>query len=191
MTADVLNRSFSGLCNLQDRSTKDPHVLDTKAPFFPSREKCRVLILGSGNSPFGQDMRDDGWTGQIINVDFSSVVIKQMIKKQEESEQQSKMEFYCVDITRGLPFEDSCFDLIICKGTFDAILCSNGSVSNVKTLVAECHRVLAPAHGSLFLVTHGTPDNRVVFLEHRNDPTYYWDGICVESVPKRSKTGSQ
>ena len=116
-------------------------------------------------------------------------MVKKQEKKLEGDDKQSKMEFVCADITNGLPFGDGSFDLIICKGIFDAILCSNGS--NIKRLVAECDRVLAPAHGCLFVVTHGTPDNRVVFLEHCNDPTYYWDGICIDTIPKRNKTTSQ
>lgn len=198
LTADILKRSFSGICSLQDRPSKDENSFDTNSTFFPSQANCRVLILGSGNSPFGEDMRSDGWTGDIVNVDFSSVVINQMIKKQENTHDQDgkeclapKMKFICADVTKGLPFDDSSFDLIICKGTFDSILCSNGSVSNIKKLVDECDRVLASAHGCLFLVTYGSPDNRVVFLEHGNDPTYYWEGICVNTVPRKSQTASQ
>lgn len=141
-------------------------------------------------------MRNDGWTGEIVNIDFSSVAIKQLLKrcndKYESEGEQSKMEFVCADITDGLPFGDSSFDLIICKGTLDSILCSSGSVNHVKRLVAECDRVLAPSHGCLFLVTYGAPDNRLVFLEHRNDPSFYWEGICIETVPNRGEdTGSR
>jgi hypothetical protein len=41
---------------------------------FPARDAARVLILGCGNSSFGEDMRYDGWTGKMVNLDFSSVV---------------------------------------------------------------------------------------------------------------------
>jgi hypothetical protein len=41
---------------------------------FPARDAARVLILGCGNSRFGEDMRYDGWTGKMVNLDFSSVV---------------------------------------------------------------------------------------------------------------------
>jgi hypothetical protein len=34
---------------------------------FPSRNDCRVLILGCGNSTFGEEMQRDGWTGPIVN----------------------------------------------------------------------------------------------------------------------------
>ncbi len=167
-------------------------LLEAGVGEFPSRDICRVLILGCGNSSFGQDMREDGWIGEIVNIDFSSVVINQMIRKQENrgegQDEPLNMEFICADVTHGLPFADSSFDLIICKGTFDAILCSTGSVTSIKRLVAECDRVLEPGHGCLFVVTHGAPDNRVVFLEHDNDPTYYWDGICIDTVTKRNQS---
>lgn len=193
LSTEILKRPFSGVTRLQDQSPKDLEL--GCDPAFPSREHCRVLILGCGNSSFGQDMINDGWTGDIVNIDYSSVVIDQMIKKydtiNEGEEKQATMRFVCADITHGLPFSDDSFDLIISKGTFDAVLCSDGSVSNMKRLVAECDRVLAPGHGCLFVVTHGTPDNRVVFFEHGNDPSYYWEGIGIDTVPKRGQNASQ
>ena len=194
MTAEFLNSPYKGMCTPQNRSSEDVALVETYVPSFPPREQCRVLILGSGNSPFGEDMRNDGWTGEIINVDFSPVVIDQMqrkYKKYGKEGNQMGMEFLCADINDGLPFSGNFFDLIICKGVFDSILCSSGSVNHIKKFVAECDRVLASGHGCLFLVTHGSPDNRVVFLEHENDPTYFWEGIWIERIPKRNKTVSQ
>jgi SAM-dependent methyltransferase len=151
---------------------------------FPSHEKCRVLILGCGNSTFGHDMLADGWQGRITNVDFSSVVIDQMKKKHQKHSE--SIDFVCADITKGLPFEDKSFDLIICKGTFDAILTSAGSISHAKVVVSECSRVLANGHGVLFLVSHGNSDSRVVFLERDNDLSYYWQEVSVHTVARRS-----
>jgi len=28
-------------------------------------------------------------------------------------------------------------------------------------------------------------------LEHENDPTYFWEGILIERIPKRNKTVPQ
>lgn len=107
---------------------------------FPSREKCRVLILGCGNSSFAFDMLKDGWKGLITNVDFSSTVIEQM--KQKYIGYPEFLDFRCVDITKGLPFADKTFDLIICKATFDCVLTSAASISSIKNFVEESSRVL-------------------------------------------------
>lgn len=161
--------------------------LDSKRP-FPSWDKCRVLILGCGNSTFGEDMRQDGWEGPITNLDFSSVVVHQMEEKyRREGHQPPPMSFVCADITEGLPFRDQSFDLIICKGTFDAILCCAGSMAKAKNVVKECSRVLTSGHGVLFLVTHGNPDSRIVFLEHENDLSFYWQEVSMHNLGRKSK----
>lgn len=141
-------------------------------------------------------MLQDGWKGPITNVDFSSVVIEQMKTKYDEEflknfDHKPELDFVCTDITEGLPFEDKSFDLIICKGTFDAILCSDGSVANIKTVVSECSRVLATGHGILFLVSHGNVDSRIVFLEHDNDIKYYWEEWDVKRIGRKTQSGTK
>ncbi|VEU43280.1 unnamed protein product [Pseudo-nitzschia multistriata] len=144
-------------------------------------------------------MQSDGWLGEIVSIDFSTVVIDQMEKRYRRKENERKgkqqqqffapgsMRFVCADITEGLPFCDNEFDLVVCKGTFDAILCSSGSVNHAKRLVAECERVLAKGHGCFFLCSYGSPDNRLVFLEHQNDPSYYWENIGVHPVARKNQ----
>ncbi len=159
---------------------------------FPSYDQCRVLILGCGNSTFGEDMIRDGWKGPITNIDFSSEVIQQMKRKYCRAEFTQKygcpeMNFVCADITRGFPFDDKSFDLIVCKGTLDAILCSTGSVSSAKSVVGECARVLANGHGVFFLVSHGNPDSRVVFLEHDNDLSFYWNEVSIHHTGQKTR----
>jgi SAM-dependent methyltransferase len=167
------------------------------APCFPPRDKCRVLILGCGNSTFGEDMLRDGWTGKIVNVDFSSVVIDQMKTKYNDAFYQrlsrnknvpapvEPMDFICADVTEELQFSDESFDLIVCKGSFDAVLCSAGSVANIRHLTEECVRLLT-GNGVFFLVTHGNQDNRLVFLEYQNDIHYYWEGVTIHHIPRSS-----
>lgn len=157
---------------------------------FPPRDACRVLILGCGNSLFGEDMRKDGWNGRMMNVDYSQVVIDQMKERHDNEVKKSSgkksapMEFMCHDITTGLPFDDESFDLIVAKGTFDAVLCSAGSVGNTEKLVQECVRCLMRGHGVFFVVTHGNPDNRQVYLEHDNEISHHWDGVSVHTVDR-------
>ena len=135
----------------------------------------------------------DGWKGPITNVDFSPVVIEQMKKKYANAAFAKKydcpeMKFVCADITEGFPFDDKSFDLIVCKGTLDAILCGEGSVASAKMVIAECSRVLANGHGVLFLVSNGNPDSRVEFLEHENDLSFYWKEVSIHNVGRKHQS---
>lgn len=157
-------------------------------------ENCRVLILGCGNSPFGEQMRRDGWNGEIVNVDYSSVVIDHMRSKYEgdchrrdDEYGRPKMKWICADVTKGLPFEDESFDLIVCKGTFDAVLCTSGAPTAINTLVKECVRILTPGVGCFFLVTSGSKDDRLVYLEHDNSIEYYWQNVKYNVVTRNEK----
>jgi SAM-dependent methyltransferase len=126
-----------------------PHLVDSKKlTRFPSKESCRVLIIGCGTSRLGEDMLMDGWNGGIYQIDYSAVVIKHMTARYDDNfykkieasmdyrnsdseksevshdsvkvkdhEMTKNMRFQCLDITKTLPFENSFFDLIICKGS--------------------------------------------------------------------------
>lgn len=160
-----------------------------KSNHFPPKAECRVLILGCGNSTLGEEMMQDGWLGPITNLDFSDVLIEQMNQKYTEEfywnvlgyMPNHPMRFICADITQRLPFANESFDLIICKGAFDAVL--NGPKTCMRQVVAEIHRVLARSHGVFFLVTTGNPDSRVEYLEYKYELNHYWQGVSVHSVP--------
>lgn len=168
---------------------------------FPSRKNCRILILGCGSSQLGEEMQQDGWSGKIVNIDYSSVLINQMKSKYTKeyyeridegfSSRTEPMEFICADITKRLPFEEESFDLIICKGSFDAIVSGVGATLNIKRLVLECVRLLKDGNGVLFLVTNGNPDSRIMFLEHNNDLNYYWKRISVHTLPGKKNSNTR
>mmetsp|Transcript_4641 Transcript_4641/g.6786 ORF Transcript_4641/g.6786 Transcript_4641/m.6786 type:complete len:368 (-) Transcript_4641:194-1297(-) len=212
-----------------------------QASTFPPREKCRVLVIGCGNSRLSEDMLSDNWTGGITNVDYSSVVIRKMREKynddfynslksrlerernlqkkvnnndrsddkdsakrksgravggvksmlstnaenkEEITSSMIKMMFECVDVTKSLPFPDDSFDLIICKGALDAILCSPGSIANAASMMEECSRVLDRRHGIMFVVSHGSPDNRLVYFEKPDEGEWWPGGVDVHTAPK-------
>lgn len=125
----------------------------------------RILVLGCGNSRLGQDLYEDGYQN-VVNVDYSEVVIKNMKIKYP------LIEWKVADI-RCMPcLADKSFDLIIDKGTIDALMCDNGDiwnpsdqvVSDVERTVSEVKRLL-DKDGVFFYLTFGQPHFRKRFLE--------------------------
>lgn len=148
-------------------------------------------------------MIKDGWTGPIVNVDYSQVVIDQMTAKYNDAFYESiaskkgatksitnsevnRMKFVCADITDEATitklFPDASFDLIVCKATLDAVLNTSAPRINALRLIRQCHRMLATQHGILFVVTNGNADNRLEYLEHNNDLHYYWQSVGIHSM---------
>ena len=77
-------------------------------------------MLGCGNAKFSEDLYDDGFHN-IINVDISSVCIRQMAERNAET--RPEMQFQVMDITNMNELESNSFDLAIDKSTIDALLC--------------------------------------------------------------------
>jgi len=88
------------------------------------QKDARILMLGCGNSTLSQDMYDDGYKN-IVNIDYSSVVIDQMRRRHKE--RRPEMEWLEMDV-RDLQFADQSFDVAIDKGTMDAMMTSKGDV---------------------------------------------------------------
>ena len=58
---------------------------------------------------------------------------------------------------KSLQFEDGSFDAVIDKGTFDSVLCGDGSGPNADLMLNEIHRVLSPS-GVYICITYGQPE---------------------------------
>ncbi|KIN96333.1 hypothetical protein M404DRAFT_1006838 [Pisolithus tinctorius Marx 270] len=137
-------------------------------------KSARILMLGCGNSRFSEDMWDDGYKN-IVNVDYSAVVIEKM--RERNSETRPEMQWLEMDV-RSLTFPDSSFDVAIDKGTMDAMMTSSTDVWNppeqvVKDCVAEVSGVLRVLRttGSFIYITFGQPHFRKRFLmgEHASN----------------------
>ena len=178
---------------------------------FPDRREARVLVLGCGNDDLGEAMLNDGWNGGIVNVDFSSIVIQQMREKYDDAFHASLMErlsgarqlraknqvgkeddtsskgmrFDCHDVTKALPYADGSFDLIICKGTLDAILCSAGPRANARAMMEESCRLLDKDHGVMVTVSYGSKDDRLVYFENPSDE-WWRGGVTFHNITKQS-----
>ena len=71
-----------------------PNPMSPSLRYFPSKQNCRLMNVGAGNSELGEHLLRDGFV-DITNVDYSSVVIKQMRQKYDShffADLQSKLE---------------------------------------------------------------------------------------------------
>nr|GAT49627.1 predicted protein [Mycena chlorophos] len=135
-------------------------------------KNAKVLMLGCGNSTLSQDMYDDGYKN-IVNVDYSSVVIEQMQTRHAES--RPEMEWLEMDV-RNLKFADASFDVAIDKGTMDAMMTAKGDVwdppqqviDDCSAEVAETIRVLKKPSGIFIYLTFGQPHFRRRYLQPAN-----------------------
>jgi len=165
-----------------ERYTKDPEPFDWYQRYSGIKEilgtylkkQDSILNVGCGNSRLSEDMYEDGYKS-IANVDISKVVIDQMVAKLGDK---AGLTWKQMDAT-SLDIPDENFDAVIVKGTMDAILCGEGSTTNVAKMCAEVSRVMKP--NSVFVVvSYGIPENRLSYLENTE---YNWK-VEVVTVAK-------
>lgn len=75
-------------------------------------------MLGCGNSKLSEQMYDDGYLN-LVNIDISESVINQM--KDDCDRKGKKMEWLVMDGTK-MTFQDGEFDVVLDKGTIDAVI---------------------------------------------------------------------
>ena len=75
-------------------------------------------MVGCGNSELSEQLYDVGYQ-DIVNIDISEVVIKQM--KERNASRRPRMSFLKMDMTQ-MEFPDASFQVVLDKGTLDAVL---------------------------------------------------------------------
>jgi len=81
-----------------------------------------------------------------------------------------------------------CVVLFHLNTALDAILCSDGATANARHMMQECARLLNDYTGVFFCVSHGSPENRMMYFENEGDE-WWKGGVCVHTIPK-AKLGS-
>lgn len=76
-------------------------------------------MIGCGNSNLSEQLYDQGYTN-ITNIDISPVVIDQM--SQQMQAKNKSMKWLVMDAT-NTDFKDEEFDVVMDKGTLDALIC--------------------------------------------------------------------
>ncbi|XP_058617530.1 EEF1A lysine methyltransferase 4 isoform X1 [Onychostoma macrolepis] len=113
--------------------TKFDHLLKQHV-----RTEENILMLGCGNSALSYDMYRAGYTS-ITNVDYSSVCVESMAERHKDCAQLS---WLCMD-ARRLAFPDGVFDVVLEKGTLDAMLVEESDPWKVSENAARLlHQVL-------------------------------------------------
>ncbi|KZV33655.1 hypothetical protein F511_12354 [Dorcoceras hygrometricum] len=150
-----------------DRYTQDPAQFDwyqsypALAPLisFYIRRRHHVLVVGCGNSAFSESMVDDGYD-EVVNIDFSSVVIEAMKKKYPIH---PNLKYMTMDARDMSSFSANSFDAVVDKGTLDSLLCGQNSRPNANRMLEEVYRVLKE-NGVYILITYGSPLYRLSLL---------------------------
>ncbi|XP_068921685.1 eEF1A lysine and N-terminal methyltransferase isoform X3 [Petaurus breviceps papuanus] len=104
------------------------------------KAKDKMLVVGCGNSELSEQLYDVGYQ-DIVNIDISEVVIKQM--KERNASRRPQMSFLQMDMTK-MEFPDASFQVVLDKGTLDAILTDEEekTLEKVDMMLAEVGRVL-------------------------------------------------
>jgi len=157
--SDNINASFDWFKSYKDMANIIHEIIPDKT--------ARILMLGCGNSKLSEEMWDDGYNN-IVNIDYSSVVIEQM--RQRHKPVRPEMEWHEMDV-RSLSFNADTFDVALDKGTMDAMMTSKGDVWDLPEAVVndctkevdEALRVLSRT-GIFIYLTFGQPHFRRRFL---------------------------
>ncbi len=133
------------------------HGLSKKSPIS-------VLEVGCGDAPLGQDLATSiqaygSKSGtdpskiieKIVCLDYSKNVIASM--KQEMKNETGIPVLYEVGDARDLSYKNASFEIILEKGTLDAMLSDSDGVSNCRKIVAECARLLTIG-GYFVIISH-------------------------------------
>lgn len=119
----------------------------------------KILMVGCGNSKLSEQMYDAGFHN-IINVDIAPTIINLM--KEHHDKKEKFMEWTVMDCT-DMPFKDQSFDLVIDKGTVDAVICGD-DLTPVLTMLREMCRV-TKISGHTMIVSNAAPQSRKMIFE--------------------------
>ncbi|XP_060088414.1 eEF1A lysine and N-terminal methyltransferase [Heteronotia binoei] len=104
------------------------------------RPRDSILVVGCGNSEMSEQLYDDGYQS-VVNVDINEMVIKQMGKR--SAHLRPKMSYLVMDVLQ-MDFPDGCFQVVLDKGTLDALLTDGeeATLARVERMFTEIGRVL-------------------------------------------------
>jgi SAM-dependent methyltransferase len=165
-------RGFSESDNQEEEELDDDEEDETDSPPTPPglahKGPISVLEVGCGDVPLGRDLITaiidleseadidaSNILEKVVCLDYSKNVIDAMKKDQKKQSRCRIPLEYLVADARKLPHDEQSFELLLEKGTLDAMLSDregNGS-DNCRKIVAECARV-TKAGGCIVIISH-------------------------------------
>ncbi|EOA26619.1 hypothetical protein CARUB_v10022681mg [Capsella rubella] len=122
-----------------------PQLRDTLLPLLQessssSSGSLQILVPGCGNSRLSEHLYDAGFR-DITNVDFSKVVISDMLRRNIRTRPQ--LRWRVMDITK-MQLADESFDTVLDKGALDALMEPEVGTKLGNQYLTEAKRVLKP-----------------------------------------------
>ncbi|KAM4714144.1 citrate synthase-lysine N-methyltransferase CSKMT, mitochondrial isoform 2-T2 [Anableps anableps] len=142
-------------------------LLQTASP----RSPVQVLDMGCGTSALGPSIyRDSALPVRVTCADISAVAVRLMqehvqaeaVRPHNVSSQIEFLELDCTQLDRH--YGPGSLDLIVDKGTTDALLRSKEGAEKAALVLKQCLKVLRSS-GSLLQFSDEDPDARLVWLE--------------------------
>ncbi|KAK2950922.1 putative kinase domain protein [Blattamonas nauphoetae] len=151
-------------------------------PFLNSilNEESKILYIGCGNSLLPDQLYDAGFKN-LTCIDTSSTVIEDMQTENSTSRPEIK---YQVENALSMSFDSNMFDLVIDKGTCDAVLCGDKAFKNMRLLCSEVSRVLTET-GCFISVSHSDEKYRRLHFTAREE--YGWTFVTQSLTKPGSK----
>jgi hypothetical protein len=146
-------------------------------------EQQSILILGSGTSPFGEDLLLHHWKGPIIQVDWSSRLVEYLFKRYPQEIASGNMIAIQDDATVLSALNDGTVHSVWDKGLLDALFCTD-AYSMMTSTLSSVHRVLRP-NGTFCTLSLSHPE----FLLPKLLPSLCLAGWNTNSDTSASTTG--
>ncbi|GJQ08714.1 hypothetical protein GpartN1_g1552.t1 [Galdieria partita] len=148
-----------------------------------------ILVLGCGSSSLPYDLYQKGYHN-VTSIDFSKVAIDNMKRRYAHI---SCLKWVVGDVRElSVIFQDDQFDVIVDKGTFEALISDEGdpwspndlTKKDVDLLLSGVQRILRPK-GFYFHISFIQPFFRSKYLRkfEENENPYDLDLISVRTIP--------
>lgn len=114
-----------------------------------------VLEIGCGDSPLLPGLAEAGHMGLLHGIDFSKSIILKLINDQTKKSELCIAAEYLEMDARHLRYENDSWDIVLDKGTLDAMLCDKKTgLVNARELTGEACRVLKKSSGVIVFISH-------------------------------------